>query len=47
MVRVRPGAKPRASVRFRVTGSFRDRAVAESRASVSVRLWLAPGLGQG
>ena len=26
---------------------FRVRAVAESRASVSVRLWLAPGLGQG
>ena len=30
--------KARASVRFRVTGSFRFRAVAESKASVSVRL---------
>ena len=36
-----------ASVRVRVTVSFRVRAVVESRASVSVRLWLGPGLGQG
>ena len=27
--------------------SFRVRAVAESRANVSVRLWLGPELGQG
>ena len=40
-------AKARAIVRFRVTVSFSVRAVAESRASVSVRLWLGPGLGQG
>ena len=44
-MRVRAGAKSRASVRVRVTVSFRVRAVAESRASVSVRHWLGPGLG--
>ena len=43
----RAGAKARDSVRFRVTVSFRVRAVAESRASVIVRLWIGPGLGQG
>ena len=36
-----------ASVRVRVMISFRVRAVAESRASVSVRFWLGPGLGEG
>ena len=36
-----------ASVRVSVTVSFRVRALAESRASVSVRLWLGPELGQG
>ena len=34
-------------VNARVRVSFRVRAVAESMASVSVRLWLGPGLGQG
>ena len=46
-VRFSAGAKARASVRFSVTVSFRVRAVAESRAGVTVRLWLGPGLGQG
>ena len=35
----------RASVRFRVMVSFKVRVGAESRASVSVMLWLVPGLG--
>ena len=33
------------SFRFSVMLSFRIRAGAESRASVSLRLWLGPGLG--
>ena len=45
--RVRARDKARPSERVRVMDIFWVRAVAESRASVSVRLCLGPGLGQG
>ena len=44
---VRAGAKARTSFRVSVMLSFRIKAVAESRASVSLRFWLGQGLGLG